>query len=219
MVKLRFPVVNFSLKTVEIGKTAQYGQRSAIWHKPPVLITATIVGLILVGALLWRSLNGPNYGQVAVLSPDTTPTTKLPEYTTLTTNYYSVNYSQRYSQTPSDIPPGGILDQKILAYNLGGQSGQSKIEIDIKAAPDGGITLDSVYDFYVKRLDRYKLTNKYYHGEAIDIARSVKGPPETAGMWLHGSFLMIIKLTTPDQKQNIDGELKDLLASVQWRDD
>jgi hypothetical protein len=30
---------------------------------------------------------------------------------------------------------------------------------------------------------------------------------------------MIIKLTTPDQKQNIDGELKDLLASVQWRDD
>src|SRR5437868_6046840 len=100
MVKLRVPVV--SLKTIEVGKPHQAGQKPAIWRKPPVLITASAIGLILLSILIWHSLNGPNYGQVAVLSPDTTPTTKLPEFTILTTSYYSVNYSQRYNQVPTD---------------------------------------------------------------------------------------------------------------------
>jgi hypothetical protein len=213
-VKLRVPVVKFSLKTIEVGRPEGLHIKR---RRKLQLISFSAVAVIAVAFLVWHSLAGPNYGQVAVISPDTTPTTKLPEYTTLTTNYYSINYSQSYTQQPSDIPPAGILDQKILSHGAG-QSGQSRIEIDIKAAPDGGITLDSTYDYYLKHQPQFKLSNKYYHGEAIDIARSTTGPPETAGMWLHGSYLMIVKITTPDNKQNIDGELKDLLSSVQWVD-
>jgi hypothetical protein len=220
-VKFWVPVIKFSKRQVTIGggraepNSAAHQRRLKRWFLP----ASGIILLLLAAGFIWHNLSTPNHGDIAVIAPDTTAQTKLPEFTTLTTNFYSLNYSERYSQVPTDLTPAGLLDQKVLAYNLSGQSGQSKIEVDIKAAPDGGITLDSTYDFYVKHLTQYKLSNKYYHGEAIDIARSVKGvPPETTGMWLHGSWLMVVKLTTADPHQNIDGELKDLLASVQWRD-
>lgn len=218
---MRVPTVSVRLKTIDIGKLSRPNKLDAAPSRRPTgrkrLVAAGLVGLIIIAGLIWHTLNAPNYGQVAKISPDTTPTTKLPEFTSLTTNFYTINYSERYSQAPTDLPPPGVLDQKVLAYQLPAIAGQSRIEIDIKAAPDGGITLDSTYDYYVKHLSQYKLSNAYYHGEAVDIARSTKGSPETAGMWLHGSFLMVVKLTTPDTSQNIDGELKDLLSSVQWR--
>jgi hypothetical protein len=222
-VKLWVPVIKVSLRPVIIGGSGakpattakkQVKLRSKRW----ILPAAGVIILLLAGYFIWHSLGTPSHGTVAVIAPDTNSQTKLPEYTTLTTNYYSLNYSLRYSQVPADIPAAGLLDQKILAYKLGGQPGQSKIEIDIKAAPDGGITLDSNYDYYMKHPAQYKLSAKYYHGEAIDIARSTKGAPETAGLWLHGSWLMIVRVTTADPHQNIDGELKDLLSSVQWRE-
>jgi hypothetical protein len=61
------------------------------------------------------------------------------------------------------------------------------------------------------------MSNALYQGEVVDIVKNTKGAPETAAMWLHGGFLMIIKLTTADKSQAISGELKDMLASVQWR--
>ncbi|MBX4197498.1 hypothetical protein KW801_03005 [Candidatus Saccharibacteria bacterium] len=179
---------------------------------------ASILILLAIVSLIWRNLSSPSVGQVAIANTPTGPTQKLPEYTTLSTNFYSLNYSQRYSQQATDIPPGGVLDQKVLSYKLGGQPGNSTIEVLIKSAPYGGITLDSTYDYYLKHQTQFKLSNKFYHGEAIDIARSTKSSPETTGMWLHDSFLMIVKITTPDKSQNIDGELKDILTSVQWRD-
>jgi hypothetical protein len=219
-VKLWVPVIKISKKPIVIGgfkpKSGTAGRgRLQKWALPG----AIIVGILLIGGFIWHSLGTPNHGDIATIAADTTSQTKLPEYTTLTTNFYSLNYSQRYSQVPTDIPPAGVLDQKILSYKLGGQAGQSRIEIDIKAAPDGGITLDSTYDYYAKHLAQFKLDSKYYHGEAIDTARSQAGtPPEAAGLWLHGSWLMIVKITTDDPHQNIDAELKDLLSSVQWRD-
>ena len=177
-----------------------------------------VIFLLSAGYWVWHGLGTPNHGTVAIIAPDTTSQTKLPEYTVLTTDFYSLDYSQRYSQVPTDIPGAGLLDQKVLAYKLGGQPGQSKIEVDIKAAPDGGITLDSSYIFYTKHSAQYKLSAKYYHGEAIDTARSQTSvPPETAGLWLHGSWLMIVKITTADPHQDIDTELKNILTSVQWR--
>lgn len=215
------PVVKFSKRQITIGggsgPRAASGKAAKTWYRRRLLPVGGIIILLLAGYLIWHSLGTPGYGTVAVISPDTTSQTKLPEYTTLTTDFYSLDYSERYSQVPTDIPPAGLLDQKILAYKLGGQPGQSQIEVDIKAAPDGGITLDSSYDFYAKHLAQYKLSAKYYHGEAIDIARSQGNtPPETAGLWLHGSWLMIVKVTTADRHQDIDTELKNVLTSVQW---
>jgi hypothetical protein len=210
------PYIKLHTKTFEFGrKNRQVSDKSSRrrWLVPAAVVTA----LIIVSLGIWRTLSSPSYGQVAKTTEDTSPKTKLPEYTSLTTNYYTVNYSGRYSQQPTDIPPAGILDQKILAYQLGGQAGQSRFEIDIKSAPDGGITLDSNYIYYQQHPTLYKLSNKLYRGEIVDIAKKTSGSPEEDALWLHGSFLMVIKLTTADKNQAIDTELKDMLASVQWR--
>ncbi|MBX4201412.1 hypothetical protein KW803_00750 [Candidatus Saccharibacteria bacterium] len=220
--KLWVPVVSF--KQIDLSskkhtrgaktKSAFIFRRSRLFvPAAAVLVVALLIGLV------WRNLSSPNHGQIAVLSAETTPDTKLPEFTTLTTGFYSFNYSQRYNQIPTDIAPAGILDQKILAYKLGGQPGQSKIEAIIKAAPYGGITLDSTYDYYLKHGAQYKMSNRLYGGEIVDIAKSKKGqPPETIALWLHNGFLLTVKLTTADVQQKIDGELNDVLSSVQWRE-
>lgn len=221
--KLWVPVVKFSVRQIEFGNNNAPGRVSTRWtgrlnRKRNYILPGVILGAALLIFMIWHSINGPNYGQVAIIGPDTTTASKLPEYTTLTTNYYSLNYSQRYHQVPTDIAPAGLLDQKVLAFQLGGQTGQSEIEVDIKAAPYGGITLDNTYDFYAKHPMQYKMSNKFYRGEAVDIARSIKGQPETTAMWLHNGFIMVAKITTADAKQNINTELMDLLSSVQWRD-
>jgi len=218
--RLWVPLVKVGFKQVELGGK----KRSSKPAKPPApdfrrwLVPAAVTAL-MVGILgyVWHSLGTPGYGDIATLSPETTNQSRLPEYTTLTTAIYSLNYSERYDQDPTDVPPAGIIDYKSLSYKLGGQPGRSQIQIIVKAAPYGGIVLDSTYDYYAKHLDKYKLSNKYYHGEAIDIARSKSGAPEAAGLWLHDSYLMVVKITTADKDQDIDTELKDILSSVQWR--
>jgi len=222
-VKLWVPVVKFRIKTIQLGAKSVNSSQIKSKPSPPnkrklfIGLASAVILIIMVG-FVWHTLNAPNYGDIAKISPETTSTTKLPEYTTLTTNFYTLNYSERYQQAASNIPPAGVLDQKILAYQLGGQPGQSKIEILVKAAPDGGVTLDSSYDYYLKHPEQFKLSNKYYHGEAVDIARSTKSvSPETTAIWLHDGYLMTIKITTADTQQDIDSELKDVLSSVQWR--
>lgn len=219
--KLWVPVIK--LKPVQIGsKNMQASKKTDEPHikrqRKAVWLLAGGLGILLIAILVWRYFSSPNYGQVAVINNQTTPDTHLPEYTALSTNFYTLNYSQRYNQVPTDIAPPGVLDQKILAYQLGGQPGKSQIEINIKAAPYGGIVLDKTYDYYTKHPNQYQLSNNLYQGELVDIAKSKTGKPEAVGMWLHGSFLMTVKITTPDKDQDIDGELKDLLASVQWRE-
>lgn len=213
------PVVKFSTKAVEIGRRPKnHESQTAEKSKRKLYAVLGVVLLLsLAGLYVWRTLSAPNIGKVAITNSYPSPTTRLPEYTTLTTNYYSLNYSESYIQQPTELAPAGVLDYKMLSRDLGGGAGFSIIEITVKSAPDGGITLDSTYDYYLKKQDRFKFSNKYYHGEAIVIVKNTKGPPETAGMWLHRSFLMIVKITTPDKQQAIDTELKDILSSVQWR--
>mgnify|MGYP000111889622 CR=1 FL=1 len=217
--RIVLPVVKFSTKTVELGRQKKSSEsQTAKKLKPKLYATLAVLLLFsLAGLYVWRTLSSPNIGKVAITNSYPSPTARLPEYTTLTTNYYSLNYSESYTQQPAQLAPAGILDYKKLSKDLGAGAGFSNIEITIKTAPDGGITLDSTYDYYLKKQDRFKFSNKYYHGEAIVIVKNIKGPPETAGLWLHGSFLMIIKITTPDKQQAIDTELKDILSSVQWR--
>jgi hypothetical protein len=215
-VKLRVPVVKLSWKSIETGKSRDLDGYNKKWPKVGSVLGVLLVSIIVCG-LIWRNLSSPGYGQVSIVKPDTSPTTKLPEYTSLTTNFYSVNYSQRYAQKPTDIPAAGLLDQKVLSYKLGGQPGDSTIEIDIKSAPYGGITEDGTYIYYQKRPSQYKLSNKVYQGEIVDIATSLNGQPEATALWLHGSYLMLIKLTTADKDQSITSELNDLLSSLQWR--
>lgn len=216
--RIVLPVIKFSTRAVEIGRRHK-SHESQTAKKSKTKLYAVLAVLLLfglAGLYVWRTLSSPNIGKVAITNNYPSPTARLPEYTTLTTNYYSLSYSESYTQQPAQLAPAGILDYKKLSKDLGG-AGSSIIEITVKSAPDGGITLDSTYDYYLKKQDQFKFSNKYYHGEAIVIIKNIKGPPETAGLWLHGSFLMIIKITTPDKQQAIDTELKDILSSVQWR--
>jgi hypothetical protein len=216
--RLRIPVIHF--KTVEIGgrRHTNYSVSQPRRRGRKLYIIGLIL-LLAVGAsgFIWHNLKAPSEGQVALTNPDNSPHPKVSEYQTLETQYYSLNYSGSYTQQPTDLPPAGIIDHKVLSYPIADLSDSSTITVDIKAAPDGGITLDSTYDYYLKHQSQFSLSNKFYHSEAVDIARNKKGMPETTAMWLHGSFLMIIKLTTPSLHQDIDSELTDILASVQWR--
>jgi hypothetical protein len=217
-VKLWVPQVKVSFRTIELGKNSNSStQKQPTRNKKLLVSVCTALVVIFIGTIIWRSMASPGHGNIAVLAQDTSSNTPLPEYTSLTTNYYSLNYSERYAQVATDIPPAGVLDYKVLSYKLGGQSGESKVQILVKPAPYGGIVLDSTYDYYAKHQQRYKMSNEFYHGEAINVARNLKGSPEAASIWLHDGFLLIIKITTPDSQQSIDGELKDMLSSVQWR--
>lgn len=219
--KIRVPVVTFSTRVIEIGglpskasgKTkpgAKSKKLSRNW-----LIAGAVVVILLVFALsLWRGISGPNYGDIAKISQDTSRNTALPSYTTLSTNYYTVNYPENYKQQASDINPAGVIDKKTLASH----DGQTTIDITVKAAPYGGITEDSNYMFYVKNQPKYKLSNKYYHGEAVDLASSTVKPAEAAGMWLHNGFVITVKVASANLSQRaVDQRLKDLLTSIQFQ--
>jgi hypothetical protein len=207
------PYLKFATKTIEVGRLTKKTPKNAKW----LVWLSGAIAVLAVAGLVWHNLSSPSNGQVALTTEDASPTTKLPEYTSLTTNYYTVNYSGRYSQQATDIPPAGILDQKILAYQLGGGAGQSQVEIDIKAAPDGGITQESNYISWIQHASQYQISNKLYKGEIVDLAKKTTGSPEQDALWLHNGFVMVIKITSPDRSQDISTELKDMLASVQWR--
>src|SRR5579862_6600068 len=142
--KLRVPVLK--LKTVEVGRTKHSYEVSAKAGRPikKLLVSlAVAVGLIAIGIFIWQGMRSPSVGQIAQTNQDNSPQPKVAEYQTLSTDFYTLNYPGRYTQQPTDLPPAGILDHKVLSYSLGGSSGNSTVTIDIKAAPDGGITQDS----------------------------------------------------------------------------
>lgn len=227
------PVVTFSTRTVEVGwfgapaaskkksskKTVSNSKATKTIKRQPnklwlIAAGSFLLAFIILG-LVWRTFTGPNYGQVAKFSQEATSKTALPNYTTLSTNYYSLNYPENYSQAGADISPAGVLDQKTLVS----PDGQTKAVISINAAPYGGITLDSGYQNLVKQSDRYKFTNQYYHGEAIVIASGTKPPSESAALWLHNGFILTIKLSSATASQaTLEQQLKDMLASVQFQD-
>lgn len=217
--RVRLPIIKFSVKTFELGnKHRRYYSDLPKKSRAKVYIVCSFIFLFFIfGIYVRHMLTSPNEGQVALPVQDNSAVPKIAEFQTLTTSFYSLDYSGRYSQQPTDINPAGVLDYKVLAYSIDSQSKPSKIEITIKHAPDGGITLDSSYDYYQKHPDQYKLSNQLSRGEIIDIAKNTKVNPEIAGMWLHNNLLMIVKITTPDTHQNIETELKGILSSVQWQ--
>lgn len=217
--RIVLPIVKFGTKTIELGgrqRVDTSGQKNRLIKFGMPLSVFLLVSL--VGIFIWRKLSAPSYGQVAVVSPYTSPVTKLADYTTLSTSYYSLNYSKRFSRQPADIAPAGILDRQQLVYNQPNGSLSSRVQIDIKAAPLGGITQDSVYMYYQKRPNQYNLSNALYRGEIVDIAKNSRGGPEVVAMWLHGSWLMIIRSTSTDKSEPLSSEMKGMLSSLQWRE-
>ena len=118
---------------------------------------------------------------------------------------------------PSETKGGDVAYYKLEAQakDLSEES-LGEIEVILRLAPDGGITLDKDYQAYLKDTNNYRMFNKFYHGEAIDIAVKTTGGTDQTALWLHGKYLLAVKIHKKANQVQLDSELKDILTSIQW---
>lgn len=179
------------------------------------LLAFLMLGLLMYG--LWIFLNAPAKGDIKLANSTPASRQKLPEYETLKNDSFTLNYSGKYVAVPVEAGGG---DTVVYAFESKtkdlSETPKDKLSVILRPAPYGGITLDKDYKKYTAQQKVYKISNKFYHGEAIDLAIKQTGGTEQVAMWLHGDQIMIIKLTKPSDQKGLDPELKDILTSVQW---
>lgn len=177
-----------------------------------IVIVLLVIYLVIV--LARHHLNSPAKGTV-IESPSATPTVKnTTDYTSLQTSYYSLLYPSDFLPSLQKSPEA-FLDYKPFAANAESAK-PSTLEIYVKPAPNGGISLDSEYKAIQSQHNIYKLSSAYYHGELVDIASRTSGGNERIALWMHNNYLLVIKISSPDKSLDIDKQLKTILSSQQW---
>jgi hypothetical protein len=187
--------------------------------KDKKLIVAVILVFVVAGLawLFWHILNSPSYGEIKVASSSPNSKLVLPEYTTLQNDYFTLDYSKRYTAVPVEVGGGDVAYYKLVAQPKDISADPlGEIEVILRLTPDGGVTLDKDYQLYSKDTKNYRMFNKYYHGEAIDIAAKTTGGTDQIALWLHGKYLLAVKVHKKANQAQLDSELKDILTSVQW---
>ncbi len=202
--------MGFSQKTSWFWKKNQY-------KKTTVTIACLVVGgLLFYGA--WHFLNSPAKGTIK-LTPATPQSRQLlPEYESLNNDYFKLNYSGKYSSVPVTATASEIVRYSLQETPKDpSEKPKGSLSIVLRHAPPGGITLDNDYQKYFKQRKDYKFSNKYFHGEAIDLAVKQNGGTDQVALWLHGPYVLAINLTKNQTNKDLDNELKDILTSVQWQ--
>jgi hypothetical protein len=180
------------------------------------LIVALIV--LLMGWLVVytvHKLNSPANGTISVSHTNSAAITDSTDYSTLNNDYFSVLY-------PSELTPD-FAQQKssaYLVYNFmskrdAAQNLTDSLEIYVKTLPYGGVAADSDYRSYQSQPGLYKLSQKFIRGELVDVATRDAGSNERVGLWVHGNYLMILKLKSTT-KDGIDTKFTTILKSIQW---
>ena len=165
---------------------------------------------------VWHYANSPAVGTVAIKKNDnpnvSDSTTK---FATLANGYFSLLYPtylnpDLVSQETKDTFTYDYFSRRDDSHKV-----KESLEVYLKKLPDGGLTLDQDYKNYVSQPKQYKLVNKYYGGELVSLAIRNSGAVERNAMWVHGDYLLIVKMTGAD-KDDTEADVETILKSVQW---
>lgn len=195
-----------------------YRSRRFSTHRIGIKGRLLILVVVSLGAALFyfiRNINSPAYGTISVPRSDNAVITDSTNYSTLNNDYLSLLY-------PSDLTPD-FPQQKsslYLVYNFvtkkdPTQNLTDSLEIYVKSLPFGGLVTDADYHYYQSQPKLYKLSQKFTRGEAVVVATRDSGSVERVAMWVHGNYLMIMKLKSIT-KDGIDTRFTTILKSTQW---
>jgi hypothetical protein len=173
--------------------------------------------VILLGFVLYliHHANTPASGTVAVnTKAGESAITDSTDYSTINNEFFSLLY-------PSDLNPDFPAQQPTgtLAYNFfakrdAKQNITDSLEVYARLLPAGGVTLDSDYHAYLSQPEIYKLSQKFVRGEVVDVATKNKELLERNALWVHGRYLLILKLKGSD-KSTLDTQFNTILKSTQ----
>ena len=182
------------------------------------LIAVVIIIVITTPLYLFvRNLNSPSYGQIKPVLPSQTMVISDASYSSLTTSYFSLNYLDSYKLQAKLAANSGLLDHKVLVKSLTAPAGgTATLDISIKNLTPGNLVVDPNYTQYQTDPKHWNLSRKFYQSEPVDLAASISGPNQRGALWEHGNYLLVIRLSSDDPKQDLATEMKDILSSVQW---
>jgi hypothetical protein len=173
--------------------------------------------VILLGFIVYliHHANSPATGTVAVnTKANESAITDSTDYSTINNEFFSLLYP---SDLNPDFPaqqPTGTLAYNFLAKRDAKQNVTDSLEVYVRPLPAGGVTLDSDYHTYLSQPEIYKLSQKFVRGEVVDIATKNKDLPERDALWVHGKYLLILKLKGND-KSTLDTQFNTILKSTQ----
>jgi len=185
--------------------------------KKILVILAVAIFLLILFKYALHVMSSPAVGTVT-LAKTTEKSQVLKDdtnYSSLSNDYYSLLYPSGLTADFPDVKPAGAIAYNFLSIRDNKHDVRNSLEVYIKNLPNGGITLDSDYKNYQSQQKLYKLSSKYMGGELVDVASRNSGTIERGGMWVHGNYVMIIKLKGTD-KSDTDTQFTTILKSVQW---
>jgi hypothetical protein len=143
-------------------------------------------------------------------------TTSTASSKTLTTQYYSTEYSARYT-TLTKPDNSASLDAQILTAREKGKSGtSSSLALTVVNLPAGGVTEDSSYHLFKSQPNVYKLEEETINGEPVHVGIRTDQGYEKTYLWPHGKYLLTVVLTTFAPSPDTDSELLAMLQHVKW---
>jgi hypothetical protein len=178
------------------------------WSIKKVAVLIVVVVLAVLVLYFIHLGSSPNEGKIKINTVESADGSPI-QYATLNTSYFSLLYPDKYTVV-QDQPSVDYL----VSYKSSTNSEQS-LEITLKNAPDGGIVPSKEYQAYSKS-SLYKMSNKFYGSETVDLAFNGKGKEEAA-LWLHGKYLLAIKMKDDLSEAGLKKQMNDMLASVVWR--
>lgn len=179
------------------------------------LFAAVII--ILGGSLAYfiHVINSPAEGIIKVSTVESPIVqTGSQNYQNLSTPYFTLLYPGEYP-----LKPGSANSPNILSYQASGhlqnQTNTGTLVIELRRTPAGGITTDYEYKAFQSQPKVYKWSQKFYGAEIVDIATRQAGGEENA-LWLHGNYLLSVRLNAGLTAKALDQVVKDIISSVQW---
>jgi hypothetical protein len=186
------------------------------WGWKRRLVVAVVAILVILVVYIMRQANSPAVGTVAINDKQSTaPITDSTDYSTLNNEYFSLLYPSDLSPDFADQKPANTLAYNFVAKRDAAQNITASLEAYARPLPNGGVTLDADYHNYQSQPELYKLSQKFIRGEVIDVATRDKGVHERGAMWVHGKYLLIMKLKGAD-KDTLDTQFTTILKSIQW---
>lgn len=182
--------------------------------KKRVLLAVSAMALLGIGYFIYF-INSPSDADIKVANVESPVESSAASYLPLETPYFKLLYPGDYSLSAAQTAAPQIVSFKGAAADTTPDKPQD-LEISLKTAPYGGIVLDGDYRTYLAQPKQYQLSRRFFGAEIVDVAARISGN-EVNALWLHGKYILVIKLRAQLEPKDLDQRLQDMLSSVQWQ--
>jgi len=187
------------------------------FRKKTLVILLSILVLLGLFKGMLHFINSPVEGTVAVQrSTNPVVNTGNNDFVSLGNKYFTLLYPNFLTFDLPEHKTTSNLSYDYLTSRDSANNVLTSLEIYVKPLPHGGVTLDEDYKKYQSEPKLYKFSRKYHTGELVDVATRNSGSIERNALWVHGDYLLVVKLKS-SEKDDMDTNLATILNSVQWQ--